>query len=103
MMPSVLGVDGYNPSAPQYDQAMAKGEGQMDISEGGPSSAPKAVVQAAAQPKVVKAPLSLSAKQTALGAAMGSEDRIDNAIQTIMRYQSNGDGGQALKLLLTLP
>jgi hypothetical protein len=44
MMPSVLGVDGYNPSAPQYDQAMAKSEGKMDINEGGPSSAPKPVV-----------------------------------------------------------
>jgi hypothetical protein len=87
MMPSVLGVDGYNPSAPQYDQAMAKSEGKMDVSEGATSSAPKPVAAvAAAQPKVVKAPLSLSAKQTALGAAMGPEDRIDNAIQTIMRY-----------------
>lgn len=65
---------------------MAKSEGKMDVSEGATSSAPKPVAAAAAQPKVVKAPLSLSAKQTALGAAMGPEDRIDNAIQTIMRY-----------------
>jgi hypothetical protein len=29
------------------------------------------------------------------------EQRIDNSIQTIMRYRSGGDGGNALKLLIT--
>jgi hypothetical protein len=32
---------------------------------------------------------------------MPPAERIDNAIQTLMRYRTGGDGGNALKLLLT--
>jgi hypothetical protein len=32
---------------------------------------------------------------------LSAEERIDNAIATISRYRTAGDGGAALKLLLT--
>ena len=32
---------------------------------------------------------------------LSPEQRVDQAISTIMKYRTAGDGGQALKLLLT--
>ena len=86
VLPSVLGVDGYNPSVIQYDAA-PKGSTS--------SSSASSLVDAKA---AVGVPASVSSPALTVAAA---EKAIDSAIQTISRYRTAGDGGQALKLLLT--
>jgi thiol-disulfide isomerase/thioredoxin len=108
VMPSVLGVDGYNPSAIQYDVKGPEAKG------GGGGSAPaasSAAAAAAAQPKT-SAPVATEAKAeakkppSAASKAGPSEPItdpvavIDTAIQKLMQYRAGGDGGSALKLLL---
>eukprot|EP01031_Cornospumella_fuschlensis_P033337 gene33337-40327_t len=67
VLPSVLGVGGYNPSAPK---PVAK-----------PASAPGIAASGDLTPPSV--------------------EKIDQAIGTISRYRTGGDGGAALKLLVT--
>jgi hypothetical protein len=43
----------------------------------------------------------ISSTAAAAGTELPAETRIDNAIQMLMRYRTGGDGGAALKLLLT--
>ena len=68
VLPSVLGVDGYNPSI-VHTPAPAAAEGTADK-----TPPPPGVPQ---------------------------PDKIDPAIATIMKYRTAGDGGAALKLLIT--
>lgn len=109
VLPSVLGVDGYNPSAVRYD-----GGGSMDV-DIEPSATAVSVVASAATPSnttssttrsIVSKPASsstnapLSAKAAAFE-ALSPEVKIDSAIQTISKYRTAGAGGHALKLLYT--
>ena len=95
-MPSVLGADGYNPSAIQYDTEGAPlppgtttpaattnngGGKEGDSSDSGPA-APKAL-------------------NISTAAIDNPEKTIDNAIATICKYRTRNDGGNALKLLIT--
>ena len=94
VLPSVLGVDGYNPSAVQFDRGV---EGVPD-GEPATTSAPAAAAAAAAA-----APTG-PPKTGAIvpGAAITDPVKaIDGAISTISRHRTSGDGGNALKLLIT--
>eukprot|EP01038_Epipyxis_sp_PR26KG_P010840 gene10840-14551_t len=111
VLPSVLGVDGYNPSIIQYDQkpsaATSNIENEMKPDESSvPAKRPVATTsttsttsqQAApkkATPNVSKSTTSSTATE------LDPTQKIDSAIQTLMRYRTGGDGGNALKLLLT--
>lgn len=88
VIPSKLGVEGYNPSAVQYD----KKETRKD--ETGVNSAP------------AKSSSSVPSQQKKPKVAQSAEDVksdpikvIDTAVAAILRYRTGGDGGQALKLL----
>jgi len=105
VLPSVLGVDGYNPSIIQYDVPVT-GTAAAPAME--PASVPaKRVSEVSVSPTPAPAAAKVppTKKATPASAAAVStqtpEQRIDNAIQTIMRYRTGGDGGAALKLLLT--
>ena len=74
MLPSVLGVDGYNPSAIQYDTNTSD------------SASTSHAVKKADQPST---------------GGVSPEVLVDRAIQLILKYRSGGDGGNALKLLIT--
>ena len=82
VLPSVLGVDGYNPSAIQYDQ---NGPGGNKSSAGG--DLPK-------QPSAAS-----SANPVTAPAAMTVEEMVEKSISNLLRYKTRGDGGNALKLL----
>jgi hypothetical protein len=114
VLPSVLGVDGYNPSIIQYDvpdaAADAASAGAVPAKRAAEESTTAAPVPAAAKPKPVataapSAPAKKStASSSAAAAAAASQtpaQRVDAAIATISRYRTGGDGGNALKLLLT--
>ena len=70
-LPSVLGVDGYNPSIASMN----------DISKSGGVVVPGAVVEK----KDERTP----------------QEKISQSLERIMRYRTGGDGGNALKLLQT--
>lgn len=107
VLPSVLGVDGYNPSIIQYD--VPSSAPAATASAPAPSAAPatvpaKRVNESSTPPPVAKVPPTKKASTApSSGAASPQtpEARIDNAIQTLLRYRTGGDGGAALKLLLT--
>jgi hypothetical protein len=100
VIPSVLGVDGYNPSAIQYDAA-------------GPPAAPEAAAVAAPTPLPSKPPAPVSssnepavkkqstAKPSTVTPIVDPEKKISFAIQLLLKYRTGGDGGNALKLLVT--
>lgn len=94
VLPSVLGVDGYNPSAVQYDQSA----GPTPEGAGASSSSTAAAAPAAAPAPAAKA----TTGAIVPGAAISDPSTaIDGAISTISKYRTSGDGGNALKLLLT--
>ena len=78
VLPSVLGVDGYNPSAIQYEQDGPGGK------NGGLPKSPDAESSTAP----VTAP-----------AALTTDEMVDKSISNLLRYKTRGDGGNALKLL----
>lgn len=107
VLPSVLGVDGYNPSAVQYDSKQQTGAGTEIVSADGKSgpAPPKPVAAAVAAAPAKSKSLNTSASSAAASMAGLSRvergQKIDAAIQTLMKYRTAGDGGNALKLLLT--
>lgn len=104
VLPSVLGVDGYNPSAVQYE---------MDVDPPVPpavpasASAPASASSASSGSSGGVAERSASAAParttgaSAAPAVENPEQKIDSAIETLMKYRANGAGGNALKLLFT--
>lgn len=96
VLPSVLGVDGYNPSIIQYDKPAA-GAGTSSAASSESTAAAKAVSSKSSSVKEEKQAVS-NTKVVTIEAA---ERTVDSSISTIMRYRTAGDGGQALKLLHT--
>ena len=104
----MLGVDGYNPSIIQYD-VPATGAAASAAPALEPASVPakrvnEGSVSPTPAPAAAKVPPTKKATPASASTAISTqtpEQRIDNAIQTIMRYRTGGDGGAALKLLLT--
>jgi len=101
VLPSVLGVDGYNPSAVQYDQ---KAEVTPSTSSPAPTSTSSATTTSSAPTPVPVPKTSQPAtKRAAVDVPPADPIKvIDNAISTIARYRTGGDGGAALKLLILL-
>jgi hypothetical protein len=114
VLPSVLGVDGYNPSIIQYDVpatgaagaavAAAAAEASTVPAKRASDSSPTPSSTPAAPAPAKVPPAKKPAVASSAGAAASTatpEQRVDSAIQTLLRYRTGGDGGQALKLLLT--
>jgi hypothetical protein len=119
VLPSVLGVDGYNPSIIQYDvpaeavpaTAAASADSsvpakrtpaEVPVSSSSAPAAKKVPTAAPAPaPAPTRKPVVPSASAAAAADSMTPAQKIDAAIATISRYRSGGDGGAALKLLLT--
>ncbi len=103
VMPSVLGVGGYNPSAIQYDQPGAAAAAAIHSAAAAPAgpttpaAAPKAAPVFATSSSAPKT----KPRESSAVSELSAEERVDQAIATIARYRTGGDGGQALKLLLT--
>ena len=104
VIPSVLGVDGYNPSAIQYDAAgppaaPAAVAGVATVAAPTPlPSKPPAPVSSSNEPAVKK---QSTAKPSTATPIVDPEKKISFAIQLLMKYRTGGDGGNALKLLVT--
>lgn len=109
----MLGVDGYNPSIIQYD---VPATGSAAAAPAPAAATPAAVASASVPAKRVNegsvSPTPVTAAKvpptkkattssTAASSAQTPAERIDSAIQTLLRYRTGGDGGAALKLLLT--
>lgn len=105
VLPSVLGVDGYNPPIIQYN--VPAGDAPASSDPAAPAAAvptkPTATssVPAAAAPVVRKVASSSATTAPSAISTASPEERIDSALTTIARYRTAGDGGQAIKLLLT--
>ena len=98
VLPSVLGVEGYNPSAVQYD------------AEAKPSTAgappPVAASSTASKPAATTTTSTGNALKTTAGGGATAviadpAKAVDMAIDTLSKYRTGGDGGQAMKLLIT--
>jgi hypothetical protein len=108
VLPSVLGVDGYAPSIIQYSVPSDAAE-HTTHSSADDSAVTKPSTTTAA-PVAKKAPVSSSSssssapKKASSSSAADNQDpaqKVDSAIGMIARYRTGGDGGAALKLLLT--
>ena len=94
VLPSVLGVDGYNPSAVQMERGV----------EGLPDGMPASATATGASAQAAAAAPTGPPKTGAIvpGAAIADPVKaIDGAISTISRHRTSGDGGNALNLLMT--
>lgn len=87
VLPSVLGAEGYNPSALKYDA--------KDTSAEHPASTTKV---AAVKEKAI--PVKQATHSATAPPGVPPAETIDTAINTISRYRTGGDGGNALRLLL---
>lgn len=105
VLPSVLGVDGYNPSIIQYDVPMKNdGSTPVEATTTTPSvpvakavAAPSATaVASSSAPKIVK-----KAAPAAEVTNHSPEEKVEQSITTICKYRTGGAGGNALKLLVT--
>lgn len=124
VLPSVLGVDGYNPSAVQAPKSDAKRSRedetpqpaetkQMKPSSVTATTAPpsqQSTASATSAAATVTNPVKKVAPSTtspSIVSNSGTDDSnqtrmetIESSISTIARYRTGGDGGQALNLLL---
>ena len=100
VLPSVLGVEGYNPSVGATDKELGKpgGSASDDSAVAAPSPAvvpdPSSTVRSSTAPS---APASLSTSTAETKESIMRS--VDGALTTICRYRTGGDGGQALKML----
>jgi len=91
VLPSVLGVDGYNPSALNYDKddGAAAAAGGTGAVAGVAASASASVASKKATPSSA----STSGSASASAEIEDPEKAIQVAIETISRYRTGGDGG----------
>jgi hypothetical protein len=104
VLPSVLGVDGYNPSIVQYSADTSKTTPQPgESSTAAPSTSKPAPAPTASVSKVEPSKPKPTSKATSSTSesSQSPEVVIDTAIGTISRYRTGGDGGNAFGLLLT--
>lgn len=90
VLPSVLGVDGYSPSC---GAKMEEGDGGV-----APTAPEAGAIAATTAPPVAPA---APAKVVQATTASVDASKVNAYIQTVGRYRTSGDGGHALKLLLT--
>lgn len=102
-MPSVLGVDGYNPSIIQYE---ANSTSAPAVPSNDANSVPskRSSESSSTSTNSVPAPIKKISKPStkpSVAVDITPAQKVDSAIQTISRYRTGGDGGAALKLLIT--
>jgi hypothetical protein len=102
VLPSVLGVDGYNPSAVQY--SVSNPADQASVGTTAPPNAVSSVIAAAPAPAVKSSRASVSepVSDLQIDSVEESLKKVEGALVTISRYRTGGDGGQALKMLLQI-
>ena len=100
VLPSVLGVDGYNPSIVNYNEPTKGGEVQAEVKVEAQQSI--ASVAKPVETKVAPVAVRKEVKVSGTVDTRTPEQQIDAAIETISRYRTGGDGGNALRLLITL-
>ena len=101
VLPSVLGVDGYNPSVgakadPDAAPAEAAAVATATVAAPTPSASAAAPVLRSSTAPAGPASMTANSKETRELALQ----KIDAALGTISRYRTGGDGGQALKMLI---
>lgn len=105
MLPSVLGVEGYNPSIVQYNVELKEEPSTTSTKQenAAPTSATKVAPQVKVPAATTKAPLikKETPKATTTTTITDPTEKIQQSIATLLRYRTGGDGGQALKLLNT--
>ena len=96
----MLGVDGYNPSIVNYNEPTKGGEVQAEVKVEAQQSI--ASVAKPVETKVAPVAVRKEVKVSGTVDTRTPEQQIDAAIETISRYRTGGDGGNALRLLITL-
>jgi UBX domain-containing protein 1/4 len=91
VLPSVLGVGGYNPSAVQYDADAKPTPGALPT-----TAAPTTTT-------IKPTAASVAVKSGGSGSSIIADPvkAVDMAIETLCKYRTGCDGGQAMKLLIT--
>jgi hypothetical protein len=114
VLPSVLGVEGYNPSAVSTTKADAKRTREEESVPASSASSSSQAGSNVAVPAPVSAPSDANPVKKAVTATnsvpssasaqplstQAREEIIDSSIATIGRYRTGGDGGQAFNLIL---
>mmetsp|Transcript_28442 Transcript_28442/g.28758 ORF Transcript_28442/g.28758 Transcript_28442/m.28758 type:complete len:596 (+) Transcript_28442:167-1954(+) len=97
VLPSVLGVEGYNPSILQQTPTS---------STGGSKSSGESKIESKIDSKSESKRIVEKSKEGSKGTEEmdieTAERTVDSSISTMMRYRTGGDGGAALKLLNTM-
>jgi hypothetical protein len=130
VLPSVLGVNGYNPSILQYDIKDNNNDKNVNVEDKNDSKIINNNIDINDKNSKKENVTTLPLKRNAIGESSVSTTtntnnsnniisnskqitttttstlnekilKIDSAIQTIMKYKTGGDGGQAFKLLIT--
>ena len=104
VLPSVLGVDGYNPSigakadpadaAPAAAAATARPAASVAVPAATSAAQPAATARSSTAPAAA-ASIASSSQETKESALQ----KVEAALTTISRYRTGGDGGNALKML----
>jgi hypothetical protein len=98
-------VDGYNPSAGQYESKSDPLTGSATGATAGAPTKPPAAAAVVIPTTNKPPPRSSSTSSTTTSIATLSraekEQKIDVSIQTLLKYRTANDGGNAIKLLLT--
>lgn len=101
VIPSVLGVDGYNPSIGDKSAPMPASESITPAKRDAADEKKAPAPSSSATQKKTTSSSSSSSTASKDQAIVDPVQKIDSSIQTILRYRTGGDGGTALKLLLT--
>ena len=103
VLPSVLGAGGYEPSGVQYEVDSKEAPATATANSTNTNNSVETNKAAAAAPASVSKKPTSSTTLTPLSSLSPAEkeQKIDAAIATLMKYRTAGDGGHALKLLLT--
>ena len=113
VLPSVLGIDGYNPSIVNYNESSMRGEeppagtveGEAAIQPMNPTVVPVSSSSSSSSSgtpsKVASSGGMKKSVESTSSDSRRPEEVIDSSIETISRYRTGGDGSNALKLLLT--
>lgn len=97
VLPSVLGVGGYNPSAVQYD-ADAKATAGALPATAVPTTT---TVKPTATPTSTTASVAVKSGGSHSSVIADPVKAVDMAIEALCKYRTGCDGGQAMKLLIT--
>jgi UBX domain-containing protein 1/4 len=101
VIPSVLGVDGYNPSAVQYDKPAEGGAADQSGASGTATAKASSSSSTSAEPVAKKQATGKPSAAAGKSSDLSPEQKVDTAITLIAAHRLRGEGGNALKLLIT--